>query len=53
MTYRMGCEIKKPIGWRRWNIATQERKVCDMEVVIVKFIVKGNAQLTVTLDRQE
>ena len=26
---------KNPIGWRRLNIATQERKVCDMEVEIV------------------
>ena len=28
-------------GWRRWYIATQERKVCDMEVEIVTFVVKG------------
>ena len=41
------------IGWRRWNIAIQERKVCDMEVEIVTFVVKGSSQLTVTLDRQE
>ena len=44
---------KNTIGWRRWNIATQERKVCDMEVEIVTFVVKGSSQLTVTLDRQE
>ena len=44
---------KNTIGWRGWNIATQERKVCDMEVAIVTFVVKGSAQLTVTLDRQK
>ena len=44
---------KNTIGWRRWNIATQERKVCDMEVEIVTFVVEGSLQLTVTLDRQE
>ena len=27
--------------------------ICDMEVEIVTFVVKGSAQLTVTLDRQE
>ena len=44
---------KNTIGWRRRNIATQERKVCDVEVEIVTSVVKGSAQLTVTLDRQE
>ena len=44
---------KNTIGWRRWNVATQERKVFDMEVEIVTFFVKWGAQLTVTLDRQE
>ena len=42
----MSCEIKNTIGWRKWNIATLERKVCDMEVEIVTFVVKGSAQLT-------
>ena len=32
---------------------TQERKVCDMEVKIVTFVVKGSVQLTVPPDRQE
>ena len=45
----MSCKI----GWRRLNIATQERKVCDMDVEIVTFVVKGSAQLTVPLDRLE
>ena len=40
-------------GWRRWNIATRERKDCDMEVEIVTFAVKGSAQMTVTPHRQE
>ena len=44
---------KNTIGWRRSNIATQERKVCDVEVEIVKFVVKGSAQLTIPLDPQE
>ena len=35
------------------NVAAQERKVCDMEVEIVTFFVKGSAQLTVPPDRQE
>ena len=37
----------------RWNIVTQERKVCNIEVEIVTFVVKGSAQLTVPPDRQE
>ena len=32
---------KNTICWQRWNIATQEQKVCDMEVEIVMFVVKG------------
>ena len=44
---------KKIIDWRRSNIATQERIVCNIEVEIVTFVVKGSAQLTVPLDGQE
>ena len=33
---------KNAINWRGWNIATQERNVCDMGVWIVTFVVKGN-----------
>ena len=44
---------KHTIAWRRWNIATQERKICDREVEIVTFVIKGSALLTVPLDRQE
>ena len=36
---------KHTIGWRRWNIATQDMKFCDMEVEIVTFVIKGNAPL--------
>ena len=44
---------KHTICWRRWNIATQKKKVCDMEVEIVAFVIKRSAQLTVPPDRQE
>ena len=37
---------KNVLGWRRWNVATWEMKVCDMEVKIVTFVVKGSVQLT-------
>ena len=37
--HAVGCQIL--------NIATQERKICDIEVEIVMFVVKGSAQLTV------
>ena len=33
---------KNTIGRRRWDVATQERKVCNMEIEIVKFVVKGS-----------
>ena len=32
---------KNAIGGRRWDVATQERKVCNMEIEIVTFVVKG------------
>ena len=44
---------KHTIGLRRWNIATQERKVGDMKVKIVTLVITGSAQLTVHPDRQE
>ena len=44
---------KNVIGGRRWDVATQERKVCNMEIEIVTFIDKGNAKLTVPTDWQE
>ena len=30
-----------------------EMEICDMEVEIVAFVVKGSAQLTIPTDRQE
>ena len=30
------------IGGKRWDVATQERKVCNMEIEIVTFVVKGS-----------
>ena len=51
MPYEL-CD-KNAIGWLRWNIATQERTVWDIEVEIVTFVVKGSAQMTVPSDRQE
>ena len=36
---------KHTIGWRKWNIATQERKVCDIEVEIAMFVVKEIVEL--------
>ena len=38
---------KKAIGGRIWDVATQERKVCNMEIEIVTFVVKGSTKLTV------
>ena len=36
VAYRISCEIKRHRR-RRWNIATQVRKVCDMEIEIITF----------------
>ena len=38
---------KDAIGERSWNIATQERKVCHMEVEIVTFVINGSVKLSV------
>ena len=35
------------------DIATQERKVCNMEIEIVMFVVKGSAKWAVPIDWQE
>ena len=32
------------------DVATQEQKVCNMEIEIVTFVVKGRAKLTVPTD---
>ena len=39
-------------GWN-FNIATQERNICDLEIEIVTFIIKGSVKLTVPPDRQK
>ena len=44
---------KNAIGERRWDVATQEREVCNMEIEIVTIVVKGSAKLTVPTDWQE
>ena len=44
---------KDAIGGRGWNIATQERKICDVEIEIVTFVINGNVKLTVPTDRQK
>ena len=36
-----------------WNIATQERKICDVEIEIVTFVINGSVKLAVPLDRQK
>ena len=44
---------KNAIGGRRWDVATQKRKVCNMEIEIVTFVIKGSAKLTVPADCQD
>ena len=44
---------KNVIGGRGWDVATQERKVCNMEIEIVTFVVKESTKLTVPTDWQE
>ena len=44
---------KDAIGGRGWNIATQERKICDVEIEIVTFVINGSVKLTVSPDRQK
>ena len=44
---------KDAIGGRGWNIATQERKIYDVEIEIVTFVINGSVKLTVPPDRQK
>ena len=44
---------KDAIGGRGRNIATQERKICDVEIEIVTFVINGSVKLTVSPDRQK
>ena len=36
---------KDAIGGRGWNIATQERKLCDVEIEIVTFVINGSVEV--------
>ena len=44
---------KDAIGWRGSNIATPERKICDVEIEIITFVINGRVKLTVPPDRQK
>ena len=44
---------KDAIGGRGWNIATQERKICDVEIEIVTLVINSSVKLTVSPDRQK
>ena len=44
---------KDAIGGRSWNIATQEGKICDVEIEIVIFAIYGSVKLTFPPDRQK
>ena len=44
---------KDAIGGRGENIATQERKICDVEIEIPTFVINGNVKFTVPPDRQK
>ena len=50
---------KDAIGGRSWDIATQERKICDMEIETAMFVISiiairhVSVKLTVPPDRQK
>ena len=44
---------KNAIGGRKWDVATQERKVCNVEIEIVALVVKGSLKSTVLSYWQE
>ena len=43
---------KNAIGVRKWDVATQERNVCNVEIEIVTFVVKGSMKFVVPTDWQ-
>ena len=43
---------KNAIGRRRWNISSQELKICDMKIEIFSFVVNGSVTLTTPTNRQ-
>ena len=51
-TYRINQDYNV-IDRQRWNISTQERKVCAVEIEIISFVVKHESvKLTISPDRQ-
>ena len=44
---------KKAIRVWRWDIASQERKICVMQIEIIIFVLMRNAKLIVSLEWQE
>ena len=44
---------KDTTGRGRWNIATQERNIFDMEIEIGSFVINGSVKITAPPDRQE
>ena len=55
LVYNLDVRVfnKDAIGGRGWNVATQERKICDVEIEIVTFVVDGSVKMIVPLDRQK
>ena len=37
----------------KWNIATQEWKICDMDIEIVKFVINGSMKMAIPPDLKE
>ena len=59
-TIRGACPVilyklcdKDAVGGRSWNIATQERKICDMEIEMVTFVINDVVKLILPPDRQK
>ena len=43
---------KNAIGRQGWNITTQERRICDVEIEIISIVVNGSVKLTTLPNRQ-
>ena len=43
---------KNAIGWRRWNITTQDRGICDVEIEITSCVVDRSVKLAMLRNRQ-
>ena len=44
--YTLG-DNKNAVGRRRWNITTQERKVYDVEIEIISFVINERLELNI------